>query len=207
MWRWGCGDRSWNEVVDAYNGIRNFSLGVDGFELRLDFTTWFNYRGYSRESRTFLDGVFGFLVYYKGEHVMTLGFSFARDRRLLVQQVQLTKRKGNRFLFKLPANRVEWILQRFGEAFPNHVLCIADGGDIANSHLKSYKEALQSFKEMETRGQADAEDRKHIEILESKVTHLTADLPRLRDFYANVGCFTRGEEFKSNGVRHYALAA
>ncbi len=207
MWRWGCGDKSWNEVVDAYNGLRHFSIPVDGFEVRLDFTNGWNERGYSQSSRTFLDGVFGFLVYYKGEHVMTLGFSVARDRRVLVQQVQLTKRKGNRFLFKLPANRVEFFLECFAAAFPAHTICIADGADIAKTNINSYKQGLTEMKARKERGHTWAEDAENEAHLKAKVKHLKADLPRIAAMYAETGKFKRGEDFKTNGITHYKLAA
>lgn len=206
MWRWGSGSGVWNEVVDAYNGIRNFKIPVDGFEVRLDFTTYCNPRGMSRESRTYLDGVFGFLVYYKGEHVMTLGFSVMAERRILVQQVQLTKRKGNRFLFRLPANRVEFFLQCFEAAFPHHTLCIVDGADVAQENIDSYKWSLGNVLDwMKSYKDEDRTDEK--EYLEARIAHLTADVPRLTSLYAETGRFTRTGNFRVNGIRHYPLAA
>ncbi|MDE2001877.1 MAG: hypothetical protein KGI60_04930, partial [Patescibacteria group bacterium] len=84
MWRWGCRKGTWNEVVDAYNGISNFSLDLGpDFEIRLDYTTYYNECGRAKFSRIFLDGVFAYLVYYRGEHVMTIGFSIAEGRKLL----------------------------------------------------------------------------------------------------------------------------
>lgn len=204
MWRWGWGSGVWNEVVDAYNGIRNFTVPVEGFDVRLDFTTGCNQRGYSRESRTFLDGVFGFLLYYKGEHVMTLGFSVMKGRRLLLQQVQLTQRKGNRFLFKLPANRLEFFLHCFAQAFPHHTLCIADGGDICRVSLASYTDNLETaLNRLESN--PDARYQQDKEECESKIAHLSEELPRLERFYANCGEFVRGKQFKVNGIHHYHL--
>lgn len=208
MWRWGCGSGVWNEVVEAYDGIKQFDLGIEGFEVRLDFTTGYNERGYSRESRTFLDGVFGFLIYYKGEHVMTLGFSVMEGRKLLVQQVQLTKRKGNRFLFKLPENRVEFFLQCFAKAFPSYKLCIADGADIARINLNSYKRGLEDLKDRIKRDRCWEEDPKaEVKMWREKIQHLEGDLPRLAALYANTGRFTRGTDFTVNRITHYELAA
>jgi hypothetical protein len=206
MWRWGSGSGVWNEVVDAYSGIRSFSIPASGFEVRLDFTTYHNERGYSRESGVFLDGVFGFLVYYEGEHVMTLGFSIMHGRRVLVQQVQLTRRKGNRFLFKLPSNRVEFFLQCFAAAFPRHTLCMADGGDVGLVSLESYKRGLGHVLRRLSE-ESSARNLREKEELESKIEHLAADLPRLRSLYAGTGKFTHVGEFKVNNVRHYRLAS
>ncbi len=124
MWRWGCGRPAWNEVVDVYEGIRRFDFGHSDFEVTLDHSTSFNECGYSEHSRTFLDGVFGYLVHHRGEHVMTLGFSVMSGRRLLIQQVQLRNRRGNRWLFKLPRNHLEHAVERFRESFPRHRLYI-----------------------------------------------------------------------------------
>jgi len=206
MWRWGSGSGVWNEVVDAYDAIRSFNIPVDDFEVRLDFTTYHNERGYSRESRTYLDGVFGFLVHYKGEHVMTLGFSIMDARRVLIQQIQLVKRKGNRFLFRLPANRVEFFLQCFAKSFPNHTLCMADGGDIANVSLSSYKRGLENVLSS-IASYPSASNQEEKEYLEASITHLTADAPRLAALYADTGSYTKAGEFSVNGVRHYLLAA
>ena len=83
-WRWGVGKGTWNELVDVYNGIRNFSLDLpEEFEIRLDYTTGYNPQGGSKFSYTYLDGVFGFLVHYHGKHVMTIGFSVI-DRKSVV---------------------------------------------------------------------------------------------------------------------------
>lgn len=208
QWRWGMGDKAWNDVVETYNGIRSFDLDLENFEVRLDFTTGHNERGYSRESRTFLDGVFAFLVYYKGEHVMTLGFSVQTGMKLLVQQVQLKNRKGNRFLFKLPSNRLEFFLSRFALAFPNHTLCIADGADIGRTSLKSYEQGREDLLDRIARDRTWEKDPEgELQMWNQKIAHLREDLPRLKAFYAETGRFKRGSDFKVNGITHYYLVA
>src|SRR3546814_5464994 len=102
IWRWSLNDKSRNEVVDAYAAIRSFDLGIEGLEVTLDYTNGYNEQGMGKHSRTPLDGVFAYLVQYKGEHVMTLGFSIINDRQILLQQVQLKNRTGNRWLFRFP---------------------------------------------------------------------------------------------------------
>lgn len=126
QWRYGFG-QDWNTIVRSYNGLRRFNFG-DGFEARIDMTTGTNEKGLSRAERIFLDGTFGFLIYYKGKHVLTIGFSFASKNRLLIQQVQLKNKKGNRFLYKLPCNVLDYSIEKMKEAFPdmNLYLCQAD---------------------------------------------------------------------------------
>ena len=202
MWRWGCGNGVWNELVDAYNGLRSFSIQRPDFDVRLDFTTGYNERGYSQEARVYLDGVFGILIYYKGEHVLTLGFSFMKGRHLLVQQIQLAKRKGNRFLFKIPANRVEFLLQRLSVAFPRHKLCMVDGLDICKTNLCSYRNGLD---QVMARSSLDGHDLEEKQALELSIAHLTADTSRLVELYANTGSFKRESVIKVNSIRHYTL--
>lgn len=204
MWRWGCGDGVWNELVDAYIGIRTFEIPIAGFEVRLDFTTGHNERGYSRESRIFLDGVFGFLVYYRGEHVMTLGFSVMKGRQLLVQQVQLVKQKGNRFLYLLPSDRMQFALDCFARSFPCHTLCVIDGRDLGQVSLDSYQLAIDLAKDRLSQ-RSDKRDREEMKVLQEKLAHLRADIPRLEAFYRDNGAYARGKEFKVNGIRHYRL--
>jgi hypothetical protein len=219
MWRWGFNHGQWNEVVDAYNGIRDFTLDLPDFEVRLDYTTGHNECGYSEHSRTFLDGVFAFLIYYRGEHVMTVGFSLAGKRRILVQQVQLTKRRGNRFLFRMPANRIEFFLDRFRAAFSRFTLYLVDGSDVANKSLKSYRnglensqERLDKFKARAARNQLSDWDKgdderyaKEIAAFAEKIAHLSADVERLAALYGATGRYNLGTALKINGLTHYRV--
>lgn len=222
MWRWGAGRRVWNEVVDAYDAIRRFTVPIEGMEVRLDYTTSYNERGRARHSNTFLDGVFAFLLYYRGEHVMTLGFSIMKGRKLLIQQVQLRKRKGNRWLFKLPQHRMEFFLKLFRESFPDHHFYIADGGEVVGTSLNSYRRGLVEARERSARAEqklaraVNDEDREWHERdlirsverqkeLTTSIAHLEEDLPRLKAFYRDVGCFNLGASLEVNEVTHYEL--
>jgi hypothetical protein len=227
MWRWGHQRASWNEMVDTYNAIRAFTFGHDDFQIRFDYTTSVNEIGASEYSRTFLDGALAYLVYYKGQHVMTLGFSVVAGYGVLIQQVQLKSRRGNRWMFKLPANRMEYVLGRFREAFPLHRLYVTDGADVANKNLNSYKSGVkfrqEKLAEYEARLPSIPEDnenhdyyktrcaylREEIEPLKAKIAHLEADVPRLKAFYATSGRFRqypRKGMMKVNNQRHYLVA-
>jgi hypothetical protein len=225
MWRWGYLRTGWNEIVDAYDSIRRFSFHPD-FGVRLDYTTGHNECGHSEYSRTFLDGVFGFLIYYRGQHVMTLGFSIMGRRRLLVQQVQLKNRRGNRWLFKLPRNYMEYVLARFRESFPRHRLHVIDGGDLMRKNLNSYRHGYEGTKERIIRAskhlaskETTEESRGYYErylpglreeeaLYREKIDHAEADVMRLEAFYRDTGSFKLGETVISrHGLRHYALVA
>jgi hypothetical protein len=126
MWRYGYG-QDWNTLVRAYNGLKRFDFG-EGFEARIDMSTGCNTHGFTRYEGAYIDGTFGFLIYYKGKHVLTIGFSFADRKRLLIQQVQLKSKKGNRFLYKLPEHHLDYAIGKMREAFPDMglYLCVAD---------------------------------------------------------------------------------
>lgn len=223
MWRWGTSSRKWNEVVDAYEGILRFDLPMKDFEVRLDFTDWWHAFGRGRSSNVWLDGVFAYLIYYRGKHVMTLGFSVAKDRKLLVQQIQLRERRGNRWLYKLPSNYVEFFLGLFRESFPDHQLHVVDGGAIAKKNLdgyiNGYRELRESIKRQRERvARSDekyiAEEKKSllryrdmVPQYREKIAHLKADQPRLRALYGDTGRFALGEPFVINGLKHYPVAA
>ena len=131
MWRYGMADKNWDAIVKTWNAIRAFDFGVPGFSVTLDFTTGCNEIGYSQYSRTFLDGTMAFLVHYGDKHVMTIGFSVAKGGKILISQVQLKEKKGNRWLFKLPCFYVEHVLNRMMAAFNQQPCYLMNGKDLA----------------------------------------------------------------------------
>jgi hypothetical protein len=84
--RWGryVKDPKWDVVVDIYEQLRLFSVGMDDFSVTLDWTTGYHGKGNSESANIFLDGVFAYFLHYKGEHVMTIGFSFTEKGDLLI---------------------------------------------------------------------------------------------------------------------------
>lgn len=140
MWRWEFADKSpqnWNIIVDAYNSIR--SVKVDGFDITLDYTTYCNEKGYSKFSRTYLDGIFAFLIHYKGKHVMTIGFTILSNYKILLNQIQLVNKKGNRFLYKIKKNRIEWAIDLFHTFFKPFSLYLINGKDLAECIKQQYQ--------------------------------------------------------------------
>lgn len=221
LWRWGCARGHWNELVAAYEGIRSFDLGHPAFALTLDHTTGYNERGFSEHSRTFLDGVFGYLVHYKAKHVMTIGLSVMGGRRVLLQQVQAKSRTGNRWLYKLPRNLTEHVLDRLAIAFPHHALFVADGADLMGETLQSYRRGLAREREAKQRAlrslgrdPSDESARRRlasakadIREFREKIAHARADRPRIAAAYAATGRHVLGKAVKVNGLRHYAVTA
>lgn len=223
MWRWGYGRDVWNEVVDAYKLIRNFVFSADpNFETRLDHATYHNEFGYAKYSRIFIDGSFAFLVYYKKKHVMTIGFSIMEGRRILIQQVQGAERSGNRYLYRLPANRLEFVIELFQKNFPGYKLHVIDAGSLTKKTLSDYRNALEFGEKQRTRYEEEIktctgdeleysrrwlkESKDRCKALEEMIFHLKADTPRLVSFYQNGGRFKIGPEaIKVNNLAHYCV--
>lgn len=213
FWRYGLNKGKWNDLVHAYNCIRSFNFKHPDFDVRLDHTTWFNEKGYSKYTETFLDGVFSYVVYYKGQHVMTLGFSLSANRKLLIQQVQLKKPRGNRWLFRLPRNYLEYVLERFKETFPGYRMYVVNGEDIARDYLASYTRSLNTSKEKLDKYLADPDrypffkrEEEHYFTLKQKVEHVRADIPRLKTLYENTGSFVRQKPILTyHGLRHHLI--
>ncbi len=197
MWRWGFGKGCWNEVVEAYNRLRQFSFGHPDFEIRLDYTTFFNQYGRGKFSRVYFDGVFAYLVYYKREHVMTIGFSIQDKKRILIQQVQTTARNGNRWLYRLPSNRLEFVISLFRKNFPRYALWVIDGDSLVHKTLTDYTEALNRADRVENSEDSHA--------LKAKIRHLEADRPRLSAFYTNTGQFGISSSKRINGLVHHKI--
>lgn len=218
MWRWGVGKGNWNEVVDTWNGIRHFNLNLNPeFEIRLDYTTGYNEFGNSKYSRTFIDGVFAFLVYYKRKHVMTIGFSITEGRRILIQQVQLKQQSGNRWLYKFPKNRMEFVIDLFAKHFPDFTLCVIDGESLAKKTIADYERGLQRAQEriernrryneseLEHCGADIREDENEVEAFQKRIAHLKGDLSRLAELYKNCGRYRLGASVVINNITHYQL--
>jgi hypothetical protein len=197
MWRWGMGRGSWNEIADVYNQILSFDLGVDGFDVALDYTTSVNEKGRTEHSRKYIDGVFAYNVHHKGEHVLTIGFSVVSEYKVFVQQVQNVKPKGNRWRFKLPENLLEHVIDRFKAAFPQHEIYISDAEDQVNETIASYQRGLERAEKHNWE-----ED---IAFFRSALENIIARKESIIDFYCNTGKYTRDEEKTANGFRHYKL--
>ena len=141
IWMWGPTD-DYTKFVSFYQGLSRLSFG-EGFEVRLDHTNSINERGTAVHTRhvppkpVWLDGEFGLIVYYKGKHVLTVGFS-ATGAGVLIHQVQLREKTGNRFLYKLSKPYLEHTLDCFRDAFSDLPILLIDGGEAVERIRKVY---------------------------------------------------------------------
>jgi hypothetical protein len=140
MWHWGGLNKNWNSLVRCWNGIKNFEFG-DDFEVRLDHSTFCNESGWSEwaprteDQAVYLDGELGFLIFYKSKHVLTIGWS-ASAYGILIQQVQLKNKKGNRWLYKFP-NLMEHVVNQMQLAF-NCDIWLVQGKSLADGIKANY---------------------------------------------------------------------
>lgn len=137
MWRWGMYGDDYNMLVRYYQGLQRFDFG-EGFTTRLDWATGYNPNGYSVHHRLYLDGSFGWVIYRKGEPVLIIGFCVT-EYGVLINQVQLLKKKGNRWLFKLPKPYMEHVIDRMAEAFPGEPLLLVDADAAVRFTMKCYE--------------------------------------------------------------------
>lgn len=156
---------------------------------------------------------------------MTIGFSVVKGRAILIQQVQLTQRSKNRFLFRLPQNRLEYVGNLFKRAFPGYALYVIDGADLVERTLVNYLKALEREENFSQRYRDEieaalndedkkrsqdrlAENERDCEEARMKIRHLEADKQRLTDFYGNPGRgYTFGPTLQLNGLKHHLLVS
>ena len=141
MWRYGC-VRDLRRLIGYYDGMRRLDAGLPDFEVQLTWTRSINTAApaeHSRESGDwlYLDASFGALVHYRGEHVMTIGFATS-NKGILVAQVQLRKKKGNRFLFKLPMSYLDFALDVMRRAFPGEEISLVTGASTVAGIQRAY---------------------------------------------------------------------
>lgn len=153
--------RSWNDLVSAYYAIPEFDFGPE-FDVRFDHSRYFNWWGrayhigeqirkmempwdeksiYWDNNELYIDGVFAYLIYYKGKHVLTLGFSLG-GKKVLLSQVQLRNQRGNRWLYKLPLDYFDYAVTRFSDHFRHHGfdVCLVQGQSLADQIASWYGE-------------------------------------------------------------------
>lgn len=159
LWHWSHGRPNYNHVPYWYNALTRFDFGIADTQVRLDYATYHNEFGHSKYTRTYVDGAFAYLVYYKGEHVLTIGFSVS-CYGLLISQIQMKHKKGNRWLFKLPKHYVEYVVQKMAEAYHDTPIWLVDGLSLADRIRNSYrKEDRHHFTEEKSRHVASVYDR------------------------------------------------
>jgi len=150
----------WAEMVQVYNSLRTFSVGLADFSVAFDHTTGCNPKGYTRNylkestdhPRLFIDGELALIVSYKGSPVLVMSFNVSRPTRnaapaIYIRQIQMMKKTGNRWLFKLPCHYMEFFAMRMRAAFPHNEIFLIRGDVLGNEILDGYVKLLQRTEE------------------------------------------------------------
>jgi hypothetical protein len=156
MWRFGGYAKDWSWFSACYNAINHFDFGIPGFDVTLDWVTGYGPKGWSEfsptakadesQTRVYLDGFFGYHIWYKSKRVLTIGFSFSKDA-VLVHQIQGGQKKGNRWLYKLPKHYFDYAVERMTACYDIPVRLI-DAKDCANRVRACYgSQATELFKQ------------------------------------------------------------
>lgn len=129
---------NYNRILDVLQGLRRLAFDQPGFEIRLTHTRHFNLVGHAEHvADLWLDAPWGILLYYRGEHVLTVAFSTAREG-VLITQVQLRKKKGNRFLYHLGAHYLDVAVDILTRAFPDQPMWLVDGASAVAAVRRAY---------------------------------------------------------------------
>jgi hypothetical protein len=139
LWRYG-GSRDYPRFVACYNGLGRLAIDLPDFAVRITHTRSINTAAWAADGRDnpiYLDASFGALVYYRGKHVMTIGFA-PSEYGILVAQVQLREKRGNRFLYKLPAPYLDFALDMIQRAFPDDSLYLVRGSSTTAAIRAAY---------------------------------------------------------------------
>lgn len=141
LWQYGS-VRDINTLSAHVEGLKRLHVNLPGFDLRITHSRSINTHGTAEhvEPYLYLDASFGVLLYYRGEHVLTCGFALSKEG-VLVAQVQLRQKKGNRWLYKLPAHYVDFMLDVIGDAFGRDRVWLVDGKSAVEAVHKSYAKA------------------------------------------------------------------
>jgi hypothetical protein len=143
----------WQKVVQFHKMIMDFDFGVPDFEVTIDHSrSWMNRRGYGvyagkkNISETgeceecWIDGEFAFIVCNRGEHLMTIGLS-TTNAGVLLNQIQLQRPKGNRWLYKLGVPYFQYVVNRL------YAACSAAGLDLfmpTGKTMRAYIETIHN---------------------------------------------------------------
>jgi|GEM_PF-1665249 len=118
------GKVAWERVVQFHRFFMDFTF-AEGFDVTIDHSHhWVNkrgpgeYTGFTKDpvtgasvDGTWLDGEFGLLISQNGKHLLTLGVC-TTGAGILVNQIQLKQKRGNRWLYKLPMPHFDFALER-----------------------------------------------------------------------------------------------
>lgn len=157
-WRAHSKSLTWNQVVDIYNRMITFDLGMTDLTMRIDLTSDTSRKGYSSYCDVFLDSELGFVFFHQDRHVFSIGFNaIVREGRLSlrIEQVQLRQKKGNRFLYKMGGNYFQFVLERLVRHFAPIVCELRTGEHVVRDCMATYQSEIDFIENQEHPSERD----------------------------------------------------
>ena len=203
-WHNHAGSLTWDQMAEIYNSLRSFSVGLPDFTVGVDHTTGCNPKGYTSyfsqpqekgERRIYADAELSYFISYKGEPVLIISFHVVKGHKQLkpviaIKQIQMLKKSGNRWLYKLPCHYMEYFLIRMKLAFLNTDIHLIKGDALAKEITANYANVLKRSEERIEKGNffsetGRADEEKEVEALRQKIQHMEAEVTaRLTRNYA-----------------------
>ena len=221
-WHNGYSTLTWNEMAEVYNSLRTFTVGLPDFTVGLDYSSGCNSKGYTSyftqetpegERRVFIDSELAFFIYFKNEPVLVISFHVTKGRRdkkprICIKQIQLLKKTGNRWLYKLPGHYMEFFLARMKQAFQHNPIHLIRGEvltkEIRTAYADTLKRATTRLAEntfFSDNGKKETES--EIELLKVKIANIDNEVGRR--IARNYGAPSRLRLFKRRKVGNYWL--
>lgn len=150
------------------------------------------------------------MLHHKNKHVLTLSFSIASGRRLLIQQIQTKNRRRNRWLYTLKKPLIAHAIACFRKAFPKHTLFLVNPEDLTRKSLDSYASSLACAHRIKTRLEKNSlptdDICAHIRTTMEKRETLLSDRPRIIQKYRDaMPHISKTDTFSYNSMAHTLL--
>lgn len=133
----------WNTFVKFLACLKGLNFGPD-FTFEIDFTTGCNSKGYSCVKRLFIDGEIGLFLQYKGKHVITIALNLvqAEKPQIIIEQIQLVNKRGNRFLYKMGDSYMETLSKSIYFAFKPFKILMPTSGRVIPAIQTGYIDGM-----------------------------------------------------------------
>lgn len=126
----------YNVIVSAWRGLQRTAW--PGGDIRIAYVSKYREDGWAEdiEHDVWIDNDLAALVHINGEHVLTVGFGVGNEG-VFLSQVQLRKKRGNRWLYRLGQHYLDATIDMLAKAFGMPVWLV-DGDSAVAAVRRSY---------------------------------------------------------------------
>ncbi|MCE9644123.1 hypothetical protein K8Q93_02705 [Candidatus Parcubacteria bacterium] len=199
----------WHEVIEACRRMRTFTIDADPkFELRLDYTTHQDRWGQTKHAKICVDGVLAFYLYYGERHVLTIGYSIAPGKKVMIGNVQAPKETKGWGLQFLPRERLEYVITLFQKTFDGYEVYLANGEDLVKRLIQDYeRELLQARADLEQAGSPEEKEtaRRWCDEFEKCIAQMANNRARIEELYRRTGRFKLGETREFHSLKYHLI--